>query len=190
MVPMQNPERAVNEIERLAEQGVHASPETLRIADNCPLILPIHRSVNYERWTLPEALAAEARAIAPALSIEVVASPVIRCSFPRRNASRSSWVASAASSPIRSLFWRAFFKVVHPSAPEVAPTNASTPARIGFAKKIPTATAAGRARPPAVRLAGAALPQPAPISARNASVVRCRQYPLIARSVASCRSCV
>ena len=33
------------EIERLGEQGVHASPETLRIADNCPLILPIHRDL-------------------------------------------------------------------------------------------------------------------------------------------------
>ena len=34
------------EIERLGEQGVHASPETLRIADNCPLILPIHRDLD------------------------------------------------------------------------------------------------------------------------------------------------
>ncbi len=34
------------EIERLAEQGVQASPETLRIADNCPLILPIHRDLD------------------------------------------------------------------------------------------------------------------------------------------------
>ncbi len=34
------------EIERLGEQGIHASPETLRIADNCPLILPIHRDLD------------------------------------------------------------------------------------------------------------------------------------------------
>lgn len=34
------------EIERLGEQGVYASPETLRIADNCPLILPIHRDLD------------------------------------------------------------------------------------------------------------------------------------------------
>ncbi|KTT68097.1 adenylosuccinate synthase [Sphingomonas sanguinis] len=34
------------EIERLGEQGVRASPETLRIADNCPLILPIHRDLD------------------------------------------------------------------------------------------------------------------------------------------------
>ncbi|MDR6145241.1 adenylosuccinate synthase [Sphingomonas sp. SORGH_AS870] len=34
------------EIERLGEQGVKATPETLRIADNCPLILPIHRDLD------------------------------------------------------------------------------------------------------------------------------------------------
>ncbi|WP_174291616.1 adenylosuccinate synthase [Sphingomonas bacterium] len=31
-----------DEIERLAKQGVVATPETLRIADNCALILPLH----------------------------------------------------------------------------------------------------------------------------------------------------
>ncbi|WP_454279348.1 adenylosuccinate synthase [Sphingomonas sp. Marseille-Q8236] len=34
------------EIERLGEQGVKATPDTLRIADNCPLILPIHRDLD------------------------------------------------------------------------------------------------------------------------------------------------
>jgi len=34
------------EIERLGEQGVVATPETLRIADNCPLILPFHRDLD------------------------------------------------------------------------------------------------------------------------------------------------
>ena len=34
------------EIERLGEQGVTASPETLRIADNCALILPFHRDLD------------------------------------------------------------------------------------------------------------------------------------------------
>ncbi|MCT8001906.1 adenylosuccinate synthase [Sphingomonas sanguinis] len=34
------------EIERLGEQGVRATPDTLRIADNCPLILPIHRDLD------------------------------------------------------------------------------------------------------------------------------------------------
>ena len=34
------------EIERLGEQGVHATPETLRIADNCALILPFHRDLD------------------------------------------------------------------------------------------------------------------------------------------------
>ncbi|MHC9417977.1 adenylosuccinate synthase [Sphingomonas citri] len=34
------------EIERLAGQGVVATPETLRIADNCALILPFHRDLD------------------------------------------------------------------------------------------------------------------------------------------------
>lgn len=34
------------EIERLAEQGVVATPETLRIADTCALILPFHRDLD------------------------------------------------------------------------------------------------------------------------------------------------
>lgn len=34
------------EIERLAAQGVAATPETLRIADNCALILPFHRDLD------------------------------------------------------------------------------------------------------------------------------------------------
>jgi adenylosuccinate synthase len=35
-----------DEISRLAEQGVVATPETLRIADNCALILPFHRDLD------------------------------------------------------------------------------------------------------------------------------------------------
>ncbi len=34
------------EIARLGEQGVHATPDTLRIADNCALILPFHRDLD------------------------------------------------------------------------------------------------------------------------------------------------
>ena len=34
------------EVERLGEQGVHATPETLRIADTCALILPFHRDLD------------------------------------------------------------------------------------------------------------------------------------------------
>ncbi|MBB4154902.1 adenylosuccinate synthase [Sphingomonas jinjuensis] len=34
------------EIERLAAQGVVATPDTLRIADTCPLILPFHRDLD------------------------------------------------------------------------------------------------------------------------------------------------
>jgi adenylosuccinate synthase len=35
-----------SEIERLGEQGVSVSPETLQIADTCPLILPFHRDLD------------------------------------------------------------------------------------------------------------------------------------------------
>jgi adenylosuccinate synthase len=35
-----------DEIARLGEQGVVATPETLRIADTCPLILPFHRDLD------------------------------------------------------------------------------------------------------------------------------------------------
>ncbi len=34
------------EVERLAGQGVEVTPETLQIADNCPLILPFHRDLD------------------------------------------------------------------------------------------------------------------------------------------------
>jgi adenylosuccinate synthase len=34
------------EVERIAEQGVTVTPEILMIADNCPLILPIHRDLD------------------------------------------------------------------------------------------------------------------------------------------------
>jgi adenylosuccinate synthase len=34
------------EVERLAGQGVQVTPETLQIADNCPLILPFHRDLD------------------------------------------------------------------------------------------------------------------------------------------------
>ena len=35
-----------DEIERLTEQGVSITPETLQIADTCPLILPFHRDLD------------------------------------------------------------------------------------------------------------------------------------------------
>jgi adenylosuccinate synthase len=35
-----------SEIERIREQGIEVTPELLTIADNCPLILPIHRDLD------------------------------------------------------------------------------------------------------------------------------------------------
>ncbi len=34
------------EIERIREQGVEVTPDLLMVADNCPLILPIHRDLD------------------------------------------------------------------------------------------------------------------------------------------------
>jgi adenylosuccinate synthase len=34
------------EVERIREQGVKVTPEVLMVADNCPLILPIHRDLD------------------------------------------------------------------------------------------------------------------------------------------------
>jgi adenylosuccinate synthase len=35
-----------NEVERIRDQGVEVTPDVLMIADNCPLILPIHRDLD------------------------------------------------------------------------------------------------------------------------------------------------
>ena len=41
-----DPHHFVAELEKLAAQGVHVTPETLRIADNAPLILSLHRELD------------------------------------------------------------------------------------------------------------------------------------------------
>ena len=35
-----------SEIERIREQGIEVTPDLLMVADNCPLILPIHRDLD------------------------------------------------------------------------------------------------------------------------------------------------
>src|SRR5438046_8679840 len=35
-----------DEVERLKEQGVEVTPDKIQIADNCPMILPIHRDLD------------------------------------------------------------------------------------------------------------------------------------------------
>lgn len=44
-----DPQALVEEIERLSAQGVKVTPENLRIADNCVLILPLHRELDLAR---------------------------------------------------------------------------------------------------------------------------------------------
>ena len=44
-----DPQALVEEIEGLSSQGVKVTPENLRIADNCALILPLHRELDLAR---------------------------------------------------------------------------------------------------------------------------------------------
>src|SRR5690606_21248901 len=44
-----DPHHFVAEVERLGEQGVHATPEILRSAENAPLILALHRELDAVR---------------------------------------------------------------------------------------------------------------------------------------------
>jgi adenylosuccinate synthase len=44
-----DPEALLAEIERVGEQGLQVTPQTLRIADNAPLILPLHAAVDRAR---------------------------------------------------------------------------------------------------------------------------------------------
>jgi adenylosuccinate synthase len=46
-----DPHHFVAEVEKLAAQGVHVSPETLKIAENAPLILSLHRELDGIRET-------------------------------------------------------------------------------------------------------------------------------------------
>src|SRR5207248_10401972 len=41
-----DPHALVEEIDRLAGQGVNVSPETLRVAENAPIILSLHRDLD------------------------------------------------------------------------------------------------------------------------------------------------
>jgi adenylosuccinate synthase len=44
-----DPEALLAEIARVRAQGLHVGPETLRIADNAPLILPLHQAIDRAR---------------------------------------------------------------------------------------------------------------------------------------------
>src|SRR5688572_19502851 len=41
-----DPHHFVGEVQRLGEQGIHVTPEVLKIADNAPLILSLHRELD------------------------------------------------------------------------------------------------------------------------------------------------
>ncbi len=61
------------EVEKLQSQGVQITPETLHIADNCPLILPFHRDLDALRETAAGAgkIGTTGRGIGPAYEDKV-----------------------------------------------------------------------------------------------------------------------
>lgn len=69
-----DPHHFVAELKSLRAQGVHVSPKTLRIADNAPLILSLHRSLDAERENLAAAglkIGTTKRGIGPAYEDKV-----------------------------------------------------------------------------------------------------------------------
>jgi adenylosuccinate synthase len=67
-----DPHALVEEIERLAGQGVKITPERLRVADNCALILPLHRELDVSRETaVHRRIGTTGRGIGPAYEDKV-----------------------------------------------------------------------------------------------------------------------
>jgi len=71
------------EVERLAEQGITATPEVLRIAETCPLILPIHRDLDSLRENASGAgkIGTTQRGIGPAYEDKVGRRAIRVCDF-------------------------------------------------------------------------------------------------------------
>ncbi|HEY7458805.1 MAG TPA: adenylosuccinate synthase [Xanthobacteraceae bacterium] len=67
-----DPHALVEEIERLAGQGVKVTPQCLRIADNCVLILPLHRELDIARESVAhKRIGTTGRGIGPAYEDKV-----------------------------------------------------------------------------------------------------------------------
>ena len=68
-----DPEALLAEIARVREQGLNVSPQTLRIADNAPLILPLHAAIDRAREAArgEKRIGTTGRGIGPAYEVKV-----------------------------------------------------------------------------------------------------------------------
>jgi adenylosuccinate synthase len=66
-----DPRALLEEIERLAKQGVTVTPDNLRIAETAPLILPLHRELDGVREASKAAIGTTKRGIGPAYEDKV-----------------------------------------------------------------------------------------------------------------------
>jgi adenylosuccinate synthase len=68
-----DPQALVNEIARLKDQGVNVTPDSLRIAENATLILPLHQELDVarERASAKNAIGTTGRGIGPAYEDKV-----------------------------------------------------------------------------------------------------------------------
>ena len=92
---MLDPHALLNEIATLKKQGVTVTPENLRIAENTPLILPLHQELDVarEKASGKGAIGTTGRGIGPAYedkvgrrAIRLMDLPTCRCSTARSTA--------------------------------------------------------------------------------------------------------
>ena len=85
------------EVERLTEQGVSITPETLQIADTCPLILPFHRDLDALREDASGSgkIGTTRRGIGPAYEDKVGRRAIRVCDLAHLGTSAPSSTASA-----------------------------------------------------------------------------------------------
>ncbi len=95
-----DPQALVSEIAKLKEQGVTVTPESLRVAENATLILPLHQELDVarEKASGKGAIGTTGRGIGPAYE-DKVGRRAIRLDGPRRSrsAQRQDRAAAGAS---------------------------------------------------------------------------------------------
>ncbi len=76
-----DPQALLDEIERVAAQGLRVTPETLRIAENTPLILPVHPALDRAREAArgAAAIGTTGRGIGPAYEDKVARRAIRLC---------------------------------------------------------------------------------------------------------------